>query len=536
MRASMPSLLHRGAWRLEAPSLDVSARQYWLLLAALLAVAALAQLVLTYYGLYSISNDESERSLVAYHLTWSGAFEASYWPPLPKIINGLALALYPDLFVTPRIVVGVAGLATLGALVFTTRRLFDNRLIALIAGMLAIFLPQRLILSVVPLSNIFGYLLVTIAAGFLAGWLRGKGNRELFLSSFFLLLAAAVRLEVWFINAALGLYLAYRTLVRRDVSWPVFIGNGVLLAAFPSAWILHIYVQTGSLELLTFTRRQFLDFAGHDYALALKSNVLYVFAMDVVLGPVLALGALALAYLSIVDRAIRGWAIVLFAPLAVIAIDMLASWSVPLGAPFRVDAIWLLLLAPFGAWALVVAAERLGASRPMRLAAAAALTYLATVPFVLNTRDMVHLFHRVSPVITSADLALSAELKRRLSQDSRQVLLDATNNLDYLDVIVLANAPDRFILNVEADPVLTAGYSWTPEAYIRRGDTAIVNTYLTDKFHIAEGLDMERVQARNIGYVLVRNSDYVRALRANPRLSEAGSYGRWVLFELSASH
>jgi hypothetical protein len=535
MSATMLSSLRTRAWRLQAPSLDVDVRPYRLLLAVPFVVAAIAQLGLYVYGLYAISNDESARALAAHTLTWSGAFEPSVWPPLPKIVTGLALLFHDDLFVTPRIVTALTGLATLGALIFAARRLFDNRLIALIAGMLGVFIPQRLILSVVPLSDIFAYFLVTLAAGFLASWLRGKGNRELALASFFLFLAAATRLEVWFINVALAFYLAYRTLVRRDLSWPVFIGNGALLALFPCAWLLQVYVQTGSLEILSLTSRQFLDFAGRNYPLAIKNNALFTFAMDIVLGPALALGALAMTYLAIRDRAVREWALVLFVPLIVLGIDMFVTFSVPLAAAFRTDGIWALLLLPFGAWVLVWAAEHLATTRLARHAAAALLTYVAVMPFVLAARDMAHSFHNVDPKISAEELALGADLKQRLSRDGRFVLLDAIGDVGYLNVLVLANAPERFILNVDADPLITALYSWTAQAYMQRQDTAIVNAYLVDKFHIAEGLDMARIHARNIGYILVRKGEYIRALGANPKLSRAGTYGSWVLFELRAS-
>ena len=102
--------------------------------------------------------------LLAHGLTWENLWAPSWWPPLTKLIMGLPLKLYDDLFVTPRIEVGIAGLLCLGALAFLGHRLFDNRLAAVIAAMLGVFLPQRWILSVVPLSDIFGYALLLTAA------------------------------------------------------------------------------------------------------------------------------------------------------------------------------------------------------------------------------------------------------------------------------------------------------------------------------------------------------------------------------------
>jgi len=117
-----------------------------------------------------------------------------------------------------------------------------------------------------------------------------------------------------------------------------------------------------------------------------------------------------------------------------------------------------------------------------------------------------------------------------LRQDSRQVLLDATDNLDYLNLIVLSNEPARFILNVDADPLRVAIYAPLRGYYLKTHDAAVVDTYFTDKFAMKSGLDLSLIRARQIGYVLVHNEVFIQAIDKNPYLVRLGTFGPWVLY------
>jgi hypothetical protein len=94
-----------------------------------------------------------------------------------KIFVGLFLKLHGDVFIVPRILVGIAGLALLLILLQLADTLFSDRKVSLIATLLAIPIPDRLIFSIMPMSDIFFYLLLVGASIFsCAGFKRVGGG------------------------------------------------------------------------------------------------------------------------------------------------------------------------------------------------------------------------------------------------------------------------------------------------------------------------------------------------------------------------
>jgi hypothetical protein len=513
-----------------AAAFDLERKTALKVLAGLLMIAAIVQLLLLRSGVYSISGDESERALIAHGFSWSTLFEPSWWPPLTKLIMALPLRLHDDLFVTPRIEVGIAGLFCLAALAFAAYELSGSRLVALVAAGLGIFLPQRWILSVVPLSDIYGYVLVLIAAGLVARWLKTGRAGAATAASLVLMLGSAIRFEIWFIAAVWGLYLAYASLARHRLSLVRLALNGVILSAFPVYWIAHNYLATGSLDNLTIVSRQFIEYYGHDLATAIRNNVLYRFLRDIATTPALALGFAGLVYGVVSSARIRAWALVLLFPVVIEAADMMATWSVPIGEGMRSDGLWALLLLPFAAWALVIIASHIAQRNASRVAALLLLCLGLVIPLVMSTRLNLKIIEDFGPTMTPNDLSMGRTLKDLLHRDKRQVLVDATDELRYLNVMVTANAPERFVLNSDADPILAALYTDAPIDRLRHYDSAALETYRTDKFRAGDHVDLAKLQKRDIGYVLAHRPDYVAALSHDPGLRQIEHFEYWVLF------
>jgi hypothetical protein len=109
-------------------------------------------------------------------------------------------------------------------------------------------------------------------------------------------------------------------------------------------------------------------------------------------------------------------------------------------------------------------------------------------------------------------------------------LVDATDELRYLNVMVTANAPERFVLNSDADPILAALYTDAPIDRLRHYDSAALETYRTDKFRAGDHVDLAKLQKRDIGYVLAHRPDYVAALSHDPGLRQIEHFEYWVLF------
>jgi hypothetical protein len=533
--AESPARLLGGRRRAPARhAADLGVRQYAILLALTVVLAAVVQYGLYLHGLYTVSDDESERTLLASHLTLTKAVTPFIWPPLPMIVTGLALRIHHNLITAPRALVGITGLLTLGATVTLARKLFDRRTVALVTAVLAAVIPQRLILSVVPLADIYSYLFVLLAAAFLIDWLRSNRPRALVYTSVALLLASTARFETWFFNLTLAAYVLYRFLLRHDLGVRLTATAVGLLGVFPVTWVVATYVHDGSLKALSLTSRQFAARHGHDVSIAVRTDVVYLFVHDSVFMPILLAGAVALLVLARRDRALMTWAALVFGPMLLLGASMLATFSVPMAAPFRVDGTWIILLIPFAAWALVGLAELIVGMSPsvVRFVGVAALVLVAIGPIAVRVKDVEA--SGIAQAGALGDKPLEKRLHGLLHSTNRQILLDSLDGLDYLNVLVASNTPGRFVLDVDADPTRVSIYSSARQYYVDHHDTNIVQTYLTDKFGLRSALNRRSLATANIGYILVDDARVAGILEKQPGVSRPQRLGRWTLFQVSA--
>jgi hypothetical protein len=219
-------------------------------------------------------------------------------------------------------------------------RLFHNRLIGVVAACLAAFLSQRMILSILPLSEIFFYGFVVWASACLVAWLRTDAPRHLILTSVGLFLASTVRYEGCFFSLVLLAHVAYRFLFVGDIKrWLAAVSAGILLL-FPVYWMSLSLLYYGSLQNLAITGQQYADAFGIDYWRAVRKNQTTLLAVDLVAGPALALGMAALLIRGARDRVLRTWAIIVFASLAAVTVWSFISFSLPAAMPWRTSGVW----------------------------------------------------------------------------------------------------------------------------------------------------------------------------------------------------
>src|SRR6516162_6479618 len=265
-------------------------RGYALAVALMLGVALVAQLGLYKFGFYRVTADESARSLLALRLSWHNALDPWVWPPFYKIFVGLFLKLHGDVFIVPRILVGIAGLALLLILLQLADTLFSDRKVSLIATLLAIPIPDRLIFSVTPMSDIFFYLLLIGASIFILRWLKTGGRSDLIVGCVCLMLASTDRYEACFFAATLMLYLTGRWLRGRDIGLGLLVGVSTILLSFPAFWVADCYWWYGSLDNLATTSWQFLAMYGYNYRVAITHSSVGSFIYILLWFPVLLLG------------------------------------------------------------------------------------------------------------------------------------------------------------------------------------------------------------------------------------------------------
>lgn len=509
------------------------ARGYVLAVALMLGLALVVQLGLYKLGFYRVTADESARSLMALRLSWHNALDPWIWPPFYKIFVGLFLKLHNDVFIVPRVLVGIAGLVLLLAMLWLAGALFADRKVSLITTLLAIAIPDRLIFSVTPMSDIFFYLLLVGASIFILLWLQAGGRWHLIIGSACLMLASTDRYEGCFFAVALLLYLMGGWMRGRDIGHGLLAAVSVILLSFPAFWIVDCYWWYGSLDNLSVTSWQFLGSSGRNYLTALARTPAGSFIRNLVWNPVLLLGVAACCWLSLKDRVVRVWAAIFFAPFALITATMIATMSIPGAAPWRTSGAWVLLLLPFTALALVRVSERLWHGRAGAWPLAGFLVVALTPPAIHSAQivrsGMLEDMTQVWRGERGAGLYIKDELVRL--GDGR-VLIDSMDNYDYLDVMTGSTVPERFVLTSTADPVEVAYFMPLRKKYHGEADEAMIHKYFADQFDLDRGGSIEALAKHDIRLILVRAPSLVQGLDGSALVERLRSFGGWILYRV----
>jgi len=511
-------------------------RGYTLTMALMLGVALAVQLGLYRLGFYRITADESARSLLALRLTWHNALDPWVWPPFYKILVGLFLKLHGDVFIVPRILVGIAGLALLLAMLQLADTLFSNRKVSLITTLLAMPIPDRLIFSVTPMSDIFFYLLLVGASIFILRWLQTGRRWDLIIGCVCLMLASTDRYEACFFAVTLLCYLTGRWLRGHDIGLGLLASVTTILLTFPVFWVANCYWWYGSLSNLATTSWQFLGAYGYNYHIAITHSPVGSFIYIVLWFPVLLFGVVAFCRLALKDKVIRTWAAIFFVPFPLVTAVMIASMSVPMAAPWRTSGPWVFLLLPFTALALLRTGEWLWEGRA-RTWGLAGLLLVALVPPVIHTvqivrKGMLDDAMRDWRRDREAGLFIMEELARF---GGGKVLIDSTDNLDYLDVMTGSTVPERCVLTSAADPLEVANHMPLRTKYYREADAGTIRKYFADQFNLDRGGSAEALARNDIKLVLVKAPGFVRGLEGSALVERLRSFGGWVLYRVRSN-
>lgn len=420
-------------------------------------------------------------------------------------------------------------------LIALSQELFRSRTTAVVTAALGALLPDRLIFGTVPLADIYYFLALTAAALCLLRWLRSGRAASLLAGCVLVLIAQTVRYEAIFVAVVIGIFLTWMLLVERRLRFATYLAAGTILAAFPVFWVANSWVWYGTLENLGITSQHYIAVYGRDYLHALHQAPLTQFVRGVILNPLLLLGFGLMARHAVRDMALRRWMWMMWLPLPLITIVTVASLSITQAAPWRQASIWILLLVPFEAQALVSIAARLRGLtwRPVALAALAAL---AVVPILVRDVRMINrgMFNRETGQQREErriGLFLRDELLRL---GGGRVLVDSQDHLDFLDVLTGSSVPDRFVLTADAPPQEVAYAFPLAGAYRAAQDEAMIRRYLTDHFSLAGGGDAKALRAHDVRLILVRAPEFIAGLDASGLVTRERQFPGWVLYRVKA--
>ena len=505
---------------------------------ALALPAALAlHLGLLATGFSRLSNDEAARVLMSLALTPENALAPWIWPPLHRILLGLALRLHEDVVWVPRAFSIVLALGVVAAVVALAARVSRDPKVLLAAALLALVTPYRLLIGSVPMADILMLLLVLAGAERVLAWLQGGTAGALLAGCGLVGLATAVRYEAWFVAACLGLMLAWRWWSGQRVGLPVLAAAGVLLSAFPVFWTVNDWVWHGSFATLGVTPEQFQAIAGQE---AVRQSLLLnplgqPLWQEVAWNPATPLGAAMLALLARRDAALRGFAAAFFGALPLMGLAMVATTAVSLAATWRLVGAWSLLILPFGALALVRLADWAAARLPVSRAAVLGLLLVPALalPALRDLRlARAGMFNWETGTWRHDAEAGRAAVAELAALGGGRIVVDSLGNLDFLEVMVASGAPRLFVTSADA-PAPDVALHVPMGPHLRRiGDTARLERYLADRFGLRAGGDPAALAAQGIRVALVRDAAARAALDASPLAERVAAWPDWILYRI----
>lgn len=465
---------------------------------AVLALAVCLHLFFFSRGFYSIGWDESGRTLDAY--AWAhGTAVHKAWLPFYRICVGLGLKAFPDLFLTPRIISFLYGLATIPAAAWLGHELFQSRKTTVLTLTLSTFFSQRVALSLAPLSCIMFIFMILATTALFVRWLRTYNRSALLLSALFGALASTLRYEGWVFGVVIFLIAAaYRLLAPVALERNDLLLFCVILFSFPVAWAMSTFVTTNPIELVIADAQQYSPRE------ILRKNPFVEFARTNGLSLNL-IGIISIVHFTL-GGSWRQKAIVAasFAPLVVVSLILLLTRSAQSGPSWRMIGVWSMLLVPFTAHSLAGYSWPFAGGRIRKVLASSA-TVLVLGAFMYDT---LRIERNSTSAFPESDRLAGNYLNGLIVADPDAKILIESSRYFFLNIQVASQHPDAFVGNStpnrQSVPILPLG-----------------------------GSVRNAVEKHGIRFLVFRGDEYKNFLNRSPEVSKLRVFGPWSIYALT---
>ena len=420
---------------------DPGRRRTILAIALAFLIAAALHAVLFSSGFYGISGDESGRTLDA--ITWmrTGKPQSDVWLLLHRVFVAAGLSLYNNCFVVPRILSFFFGLTSLLGIIVLARELFHRRNVTVMTAFLAAVFGPRVILSVVPLTELECITFIVFAMIYYLRWIRTAQPSALLAASVYAAIGTTIRYEAWIFVFVLLLLLSFDSESRKTIFIKWWLAPLVIIVtcAFPVCWIIDSYREYHVfMVFISPQREQYGPVDPYAFLKFLWRNPAAQF---------IAQNAVSLNLIGIVpvirfiktDKKIRRFILVPVIAMLVFGAAGLAGVKFTTHNPWRIAVLWSCLMLPFTAVWIIEQQDRFQ-KNSRKAAVVLVIIFMFLCQLAWMTRN---------PVFTKTRYDAGIYLRtfiRPLLGPGDKILID-TRKLDYLDLIVVSNAPERFVLN-----------------------------------------------------------------------------------------
>lgn len=471
-------------------------RPFSIAIASAFAVALGLQLFFFSMGFYSIGWEESARTLDAYSWVHHRVILTGAWLPFYRVVVGWAVRLFPDLFLTPRVISFLFGVAAIAATAWLTHEIFQSSRTTLISVALSVFFSQRIVLSLAPVSSILFTTTILTAMAALARWLRTYDRNALWICGLAAAVAGTNRYEGWVFEAAILLAVVIcksytpDRITARDL---VFLG--LILITFPAIWAAGTFIGSNPIQAVV------RDASRFSLREVLIRNPLAEFVATNALSLNLIGMAAVLRFFRTGDLRQRTLVTVLFTPLLCISLGLLLMRSAQTGASWRDICVWSMLAIPFTASLLSGAAWRFPAGSTGKLIQAGLLLIVIST----SLYNVVRLRRDSSWAFPESDRLAGSFLNSLASAARGKKILIESSTYAYLNLEVASQQPDSFLLNgVPEQPGVPL---LSPRGSIRRA-----------------------VDELGVRFLVFQSDEYKSSFSHNPDVTKVQDFGRWSVY------
>jgi hypothetical protein len=466
-------------------------------------IAVALHLGFLFNGLYGISADESGRTMDAYTWLKTGSPQSDVWLPFHRIIVGTGLFFWNNLFVVPRILSFVFGLVAFFSMIWMAHELFHDNKVTIATAILSTFFPPRIILSVVPLTEIEFIAFILIGMIFYIRWLRIKNHWQLIIAAVCIGISTTIRYEGWIFAFVFAILLLtkreYRTLIfgRSAVGYAVL----VLVGFFPCYWTATAFQETHRLLGFASSHADRYQRAFHINTLKIiwhNPTTQFIYQNGLSLNLI---GLVALQQFFRNDKQKRAYLLFPITAMLVFSLVLLTGAGFTTHNPWRISVLWGCFLLPFTAYWIVRYFER---HRQANIIKRYSVLVLVAIAFIAQLWWLSR-----APEFNSSDYLAGKFLEKQLQRESQQKILIETLNWNYLNVVVAANAPERFTLNTGFDP-------YEPTKAVLTTDTVV---------------DVKKLTQEGIRVLAFQSSLIVSQEQTNT-LKQRYHNSRWTVYEL----
>jgi len=460
---------------------------------------------LLFDGFYGISADESGRIHDTIQWLSTGKSMSDVWLPGYRIVLGFALKVYYNLFVTPRILSFIFSILTFFGTVWFAHELFKDRRTTLITAALISVFPQKVILGVVPLTEILFISLIVFACVFTVSWISKESFSSLIFASIFFAAASTFRYEGWIFSAIFFLLIVlfyYKNFSASRWGIIVLLIVGCIIASFPVYWMIDnmhnyhnpFYFTRSEKSLQSSDRQSFLSF--------IKNNPLCRFVFhNAITFNIIGLFTFFPYFVRSKESMIKSLLSISLLLFSVIP----SSSTIPSHNPWRAATVWSIALIP---WTALWLSHFIGHLHTETWWKKYSLPSIFMLSFFCQTAILTR-----TPIFSKEELNVAQTLQKMFEtktiHENENVLIE-TSQWNYIHIVYASQFPQRFVLNTGYHPhhptqgILSPGNPFT----------------------------LDSCRSHNITFIVVESDIYKYILAQCPFISQVKDFGHWTLYKV----